>query len=120
MVIVTTANLVDTQVHAYNGGIVTWYLYDNGYGLSVAEHAYAYGGREAAVLHTNNFHADATYSLCYATPITNDVIGWLSACDVEELKKAVAALPKNERCDHEHAPLDERIADPFPMHEAGK
>jgi hypothetical protein len=78
------------------GGTVQRRWFDNGYGISVAEHPYAYGGREVAVIHK----IDGDWTLCYCTPVTDDVIGWCTEDAVEEIAAAVAALPRNDECKH--------------------
>lgn len=69
----------------------------NGYGASVVRGKYTYGGDaglfELAVI---KFGADGDWSLDYATPITNDVIGHLSETDVQELLTKIAELPVRE------------------------
>lgn len=54
------------------------FMFSNGYGASVIEHKYS-KGLEIAVLDSNN-------KITYHTPITNDVLGYLSD------EKANAAL----------------------------
>lgn len=65
--------------------------FDNGRGASVVKSPMSYGGNaglyELAVL-------DATGKLDYATPITDDVIGWLSEGDVSDLLDRIKALPR--------------------------
>jgi hypothetical protein len=74
--------------HPWNG-IQKIYTFDNGYGASVVCHDGSYGGNsgmwELAVL-------DKDGDLCYSTPITNDVIGWLDEDGVEELLAKIEAL----------------------------
>ena len=64
--------------HVY-GGTQDIYEFHNGYGASVVSHAHSYGGNsglfELAVLKNGD--------LCYDTPLTDDVIGWLNAEQVE-------------------------------------
>jgi len=64
--------------------------FDNGYGISVITGRGAYGNEthpyEVAVL-KDGF-------ICYNTPITNDVIGWLDAKGVTEIMKKIQELPK--------------------------
>jgi hypothetical protein len=63
--------------------------FDNGYGVSVVSHSYSYGGRdglyEIAVL-------DSDDNLTYDTPVTNDVIGYLTEEDVTDVMKQVQEL----------------------------
>lgn len=66
------------------------YLFANGYGASVVQNRYSYG------------HYDGLYELmvlkdaipCYDTPITRDVIGYLTADEVTELLRQIEELPK--------------------------
>ena len=63
--------------------------FENGYGVSVVSHTYSYGGRdglyEIAVL-------DSDDNLTYDTPVTNDVIGYLTEEDVTDVMKQVQEL----------------------------
>ena len=63
------------------GGVQAVITFDNGYGASVVRHEYSYGGKdglyELAVLDSNG-------ELTYATPVTNDVIGYLRPEDVTD------------------------------------
>jgi hypothetical protein len=65
------------------------YTFDNGYGASVVKHDFSYGGKngkyELAVL-------DKDGSLCYDTPITEDVIGHLTMGEVENLLAEISHL----------------------------
>lgn len=55
--------------------------FENGYGASVLSTSFSYGGKnglyELAVLKDGD--------LCYTTPITNNVLGWLKEDDVNEI-----------------------------------
>lgn len=70
-------------------------FFDNGYGVSVVQSPYSYGGCEGlyelAVLKGNK----DSWNLCYDTPITSDVIGYLSA---DEVKIITAKIKELERC----------------------
>ena len=63
--------------------------FDNGFGVSVVSHTHSYGGRsglyEVAVL-------DKDGLLTYETPVTSDVIGYLSEEDVTDVMKQVQEL----------------------------
>ena len=71
-----------------NNGIRHIYKFDNGYGASVIKHDYSYGGRdglwELAVLKDDE--------LCYTTPITEDVIGYLAWDNVENILTEIQEL----------------------------
>lgn len=64
--------------------------FDNGYGISVVSNTSSYGGNmglyEIAVLGNNG-------ELVFDTPITDDVIGWLSESDVSRIMKEIQQLP---------------------------
>jgi hypothetical protein len=61
----------------------------NGYGVSIVKHDGSYGREEnkweIAVLKGDE--------LCYDTPVTDDVIGWLTGPEVVDYAKQIAALP---------------------------
>ena len=64
--------------------------FNNGYGISVVSNTISYGGDEGlyeiAVLGNNG-------ELVFDTPITNDVIGWLSENDVSRIMEEIQQLP---------------------------
>ena len=73
------------------------YLFANGYGASVLRSSYSFGGDrglfELAVLKDGD--------ICYSTPITNDVIGYLTADEVTEYLQQIEKLPdlrRNKLC----------------------
>lgn len=69
------------------------YEFKNGYGASVLRSSYSFGGDrglfELAVLKDGN--------ICYSTPITNDVIGYLTADEVTEYLQQIEKLPDLRR-----------------------
>lgn len=73
------------------------YSFDNGYGASVVCHPGTYGYEdglfEVAVMHEDQ--------LCYNSPLTNDVIGWLTETQVSDLLDEISELPEDDGCDHE-------------------
>ncbi len=75
--------------HRELNGVVARIFFDNGYGASVVKHQYSYGGDrglyELAVL-------DKDGNLCYDTPVTNDVIGYLRPQDVTDVMEKIQQL----------------------------
>ncbi len=68
-------------------------MFENGYGVSVIRSSFSYGGKngfyEIAVLNTNG-------DLCYDTPITDNVIGWLDETGVSDVMHQEQELPIKE------------------------
>jgi hypothetical protein len=64
------------------------YKFENGYGASVISHSGSYGGNdglfEVAVLKNGE--------MCYDTPITSDVVGWLDFGGVADILNKIKAL----------------------------
>jgi hypothetical protein len=75
--------------HRELGGVVSRIHFENGYGASVVKHEYSYGGKdglyELAVLDKNG-------ELCYDTPITDDVVGYLRDVDVTDVMEKIQQL----------------------------
>ena len=75
----------------YSEGIQARIYFENGFGASVVQSDFSYGGKdglyELAVL-------DEKGQITYETPITNDVIGFLNEEEVDAICKDVAALPE--------------------------
>jgi hypothetical protein len=72
----------------------------NGYGASVIQNSTSYGGDqgllEIAVL---RYRSDAPedYELCYDTPITSDVIGYLTQDHARAILDRIAQLPPDAK-----------------------
>jgi hypothetical protein len=66
-------------------------FFSNGYGVSVIAHGYGSddGLYELAVIKGT----EGDWGLCYTTPITDDVLGWLTEADVDNYIEQVKALP---------------------------
>ena len=62
-------------------GIVSRTKFDNGYEVSVVKSPYSYGGKDG-LYELAIFKDD---DICYDTPITNDVLGYLSEKEVTEV-----------------------------------
>jgi len=71
-------------------GVTTSLHFKNGYGISVICHSFSYGGNrglyEIAVL-------DSQGRLTYDTPVTDDVIGFLTENEVSEIMEEIQRLP---------------------------
>lgn len=74
------------------------YRFENGYGASVIQGPYTYGGKSGYELAVLEFDGDE-WHLTYATPITDGVKGCLSVENVAELLVQIAALKMAERAD---------------------
>ena len=80
--------------HNDENGEQRLFKFKNGYGASVVRHCDSYGGSkglwEIAVLkdmgRNTQMYDDVewlqTYDICYDTPITNNVVGWLKNSEV--------------------------------------
>lgn len=68
--------------------------FHNGYGASIVSNQYSYGGNEGlfeiAVL---EYDENDESSICYDTPITDDVLGYLTWGDVDSVLEQIKALP---------------------------
>ena len=77
------------MMDSFYNGVRSHTKFDNGYGISVVRHSYSYGGSsglyEIAVL-------DGDGNLTYNTPITNDVIGYLTPKEVTEIMIKIQEL----------------------------
>jgi hypothetical protein len=78
------------NVDSYDPNMIrTRIIFDNGYGASVVRGPYTYGGSEGlfelVVLDSNG-------DLCYDTPISNDVMGWLNPNDITRKFKEIQDL----------------------------
>ena len=90
-VTVTKEELVAAFANA-QGEVMAKTFFDNGYGVSVIRHSGSYGNAaglfELAVLKGT---ADK-FELCYDTPITGDVLGYLTPEEVVDYTVAVSKL----------------------------
>ena len=80
---------IEFKPHSMGEGQHGLIFFPNGYGVSVVSHTYSYGGKdglfEVAVLGKDG-------DLTYDTPVTNDVIGYLSEKGVSDVMKQVQEL----------------------------
>lgn len=78
-------------------GVQYVFAFDNGYGASVIKNAVSYGFAkdlwELAVLKiTKDESGQYDWKVCYDTPITNDVVGWLTDYGVRKLLRKIKEL----------------------------
>lgn len=70
------------------------FQFPNNYGASVIQGEFTYGGTddlwELAVIEFDEY---GNWDLIYTTPVTNDVIGYLTVDEVNEYLDRIAALP---------------------------
>jgi len=69
-------------------GITSRTKFDNGYEVSVVKSQYSYGGDKG--LYELAVFKDG--EICYDTPITNDVIGYLRDIDVTDVMEKIQQL----------------------------
>lgn len=86
---------LEVRPHPACLGTQRLYRFENGYGASVIQAEYSYGGNdglwELAVLKFEGV-SNYDFKLCYDTPITDDVIGYLTEEQVQALLIAIKAL----------------------------
>ena len=79
------------ELEDFRNGIAARIQFENGYGASIVRHEYSYGGKdglfELAVIKDDD--------ICYTTPITTDVEGYLSEDEVSDLLKQIQELKSN-------------------------
>ena len=77
-------------------GVQRLYRFPNGYGASVIQFDGSYGSRsgrwELAVLKFNG-PGIGDYSLCYTTELADDVLGYLTEEEVDDLLDQIKTLP---------------------------
>jgi len=79
------------------GGVHDLYAFEGSlYGASVVCSQYSHGGREGlyelAVIRWNDDKRD-DFTICYDTPITDDVLGHLTEQDVQDTLAKIDTLP---------------------------
>lgn len=79
------------QVREVHGGTQRRYTFANGYGASVVSHMYSYGGNDG-LWELGVTGRDG--QLCYSTPITDDVVGYLDDNEVDALLVQISQLPE--------------------------
>ena len=76
------------ELDSHMNGVAARMMFENRYGVSVVSHSFSYGGKsglyELAVLNVDG-------EITYDTPVTGDVIGYLTP---EEVTKTMALVQK--------------------------
>ena len=84
--------IIKDHIVEHTGNHQVLHRFDNGYGASVIQGPYTYGGDdglfEMAVVH---FEGDE-YTLVYDTPVTDDVLGYLTPSEVAHYLAKVESL----------------------------
>jgi len=73
----------------YNGGEQRRYRFPNGYEASVVQGPYTYGGPQGLL----ELPVMVDGHCYYETPITDNVLGYLTEADVQRTLAEIAALP---------------------------
>jgi hypothetical protein len=77
------------------GGVQKLFRFSNGYGASVVQPPHSYGGDEGdweLVVTRYTGEKIDSFSLAYDTPITEDVLGYLSEQEVDDVLTQIEAL----------------------------
>ena len=88
-------NVLEFKTHPQGEefGITARIQFDNGYGASIVQHDFSYGGKkglwELAVI---KYDEDGEWDICYNTSITSDVLGYLSEDDVTDYLTQIEQL----------------------------
>jgi len=94
--LVPAGALVTRRAHPYFGGEQIVARFPNGYGASIVRHPYSCGGGvglwELDVIVFDGEGPDQ-FGLTYDTPITSDVIGWLTEAEALAHCADIAQLP---------------------------
>ena len=84
----TFNDLEFNEMDSFYNGVQARVTFENGYGASVVRHNFSYGGKDGLY----ELAVTKDDDLCYDTPVTNDVEGYLSPDDVTELLKQIQSL----------------------------
>lgn len=87
----------DEFINPHCGDIVCIFHFENGYGANIVKGPHTYGGSQGLWELAVTKKKRGGWDLCYDTPITNDVIGWLDEPGVATVLKDIEALPKKKR-----------------------
>ena len=80
------------QPHPGDDGVQALVFFPNGYGASVIRTGFSYGGREGKYELAVLRGTEEDWDLCYDTPITSDVLGYLTPIDITATLKLIEEL----------------------------
>lgn len=86
----TTFNDLEFNNHPGGFGVYARIFFPNGYGASVVKSEYSYGGRDG--LYELAVIEEKTGEITYNTPITDDVVGYLTEEGVSALLAEIELL----------------------------
>jgi hypothetical protein len=76
-----------------NGGSQVLHKFENGFGASVVQHEFSYGADEGLFeLGVIKFENEDEWHLNYSTSVTDDVLGYLTEEDVQDLLTKIEQL----------------------------
>lgn len=89
--------IIKDRIMRYTGNHQILHRFENGYGASVVQGTYTLGGDEGLYeLAVVKFDSEGEYDLTYDTPLTSDVLGYLTPEDVEQALEQIENLPKED------------------------
>lgn len=83
----------DAFMNPHTRDEVCIFHFENGYGANIARGPYTYGGPKGLWELAVTKKTRDGWDLCYDTPITHDVIGWLDELGVVKVLKRIEDLP---------------------------
>lgn len=81
----------------HGDGIQYIFKADNGYGASIVQHDFSYGANKglwelAVIKYDKLIEDEISWDICYSTPITDDVLGYLNDEEVNETLDKISKL----------------------------
>lgn len=84
--------IIDIKIQTIHDGVQTIVFFENNYGASIVKNRFSYGNNEGlfeiAVLKGNMEFWD----ICYDTPITDDVLGYQTSEDINNVLEKISKL----------------------------
>jgi hypothetical protein len=88
-----TFNDLKFNLTQINVGIQAIVKFENNYGASVIKHEYSYGGKQGLYeLAVIKYDESDNWDICYDTPITDDVLGYLTEDNVTDYLTQIEQL----------------------------